>query len=326
MMNTNSVSINLPVYNSETVIRLCLESIFRQDYSIQEIVMVDNHSTDKTVQVIENFKKRNKRIPIYITKRDKTYRVADSFNLGAKLAKGAYIVNMHSDCVLPTKNELKKLMEPFIKDPSVDLSAPYVVLPKYIWNKYNFWQKYLFANMVDVKVASGNGQFECIKREIFLKIGGYDVKNFGGRDVIGGEDADLHTRLRKSGKIVLSNALVIHAHYIGKNFSFINILKSKKVNARSYGRFVRIHTTSLSLVTLMIFLSKFALALLPFIPYLWYIGIPLLVIYSFYYSRKLFFDVSSLRDPKIILVPFINIFLVYFDMFWMIEAFFHKKK
>ncbi len=324
-MNYNSVSINLPVFNSETTILFCLKSLFRQNYSIQEIIMIDNHSTDKTIQVIENFKKRNKKIPIQLIKRDKTYRVADSFNLGAQLAKGTYIVNMHSDCVLPTKNELKKLMAPFIKDPSVDLSAPYVILPKSIWKKYNFWQKYLFANMVDVKIPSGNGQFECVKRETFLKIGGYDVKNFGGQDIIGGEDADLHTRLRKSGKIVLSNALVLHIHYIGKSFSFINILKSKKVNARSYGRFVSIHTTSLSLVTLLIFLSKFVLAILPFIPYLWFIGIPLLVIYAFYYSRKFFLDASSLADFKIVLVPFMNIFFVYFDVFWMIEGFFHKK-
>lgn len=326
MMNSNSVSIVLPVYNSETTMLLCLKSLFEQNYSIQEIIMIDNHSADKTIQTIENFKKRYKKIPIQLIKRDKTYRVADSFNLGAQLAKGTYIVNMHADCMLPTKNELKKLMAPCIKDPSVDLSAPYVVLPKSIWKKYNFWQKYLFANMVDVKIPSGNNQFECIKKETFLKMGGYDVKNFGGQDIIGGEDADFHTRLRKFGKIVLSNALVLHVHYIGKNFSFINVLKSKKVNARSYGRFVKIQGKSLSLISLLIFLSKFLLAILPFIPRLSFVGIPLLATYSFYYSRKLFLDRSSLTDFKIVLVPFMNIFLVYYDVFWMAEGFFHKKK
>lgn len=326
MMNSNSVSVVLPVYNSETTILLCLKSLFKQNYPIQEIIMIDNHSLDKTIGTIENIKKRYKKIPIQLIKRDKTYRVADSFNLGAWLAKGTYIVLMHSDCILPTDQELKKLMTPFIKDPSVDLSAPYVVLPKSIWKKYNFWQKYLFANMVDVKIPSGNGQFECVKRETFIKIGGYDVKNFGGQDIIGGEDADFHTRLRKFGKIVLSNALVLHIHYIGKNFSFINVLKSKKVNARSYGRFVKIQGKSLSLVSLLIFLSKFLLAILPFIPYLSFIGISLLVTYSFYYSRKLFFERSSLADFKIVLVPFMNIFLVYYDVLWMTEAFLFVKK
>lgn len=325
-MNSYFVSINLPVYNSETTILLCLKSLFKQNYPFQEIIMVDNHSIDKTVQTIEKFKKRNKKIPIQLIKRDKTYRVADSFNLGAQLAKGTHIVNMHSDCILPTKNELKKLMTPFIKDPSVDLSAPYVVLPKFIWKKYNFWQKYLFANMVDVKIPSGNGQFECVKKETFLKMGGYDVKNFGGKDIIGGEDADFHTRLRKYGKIVLSNALVLHVHYIGENFSFINVLKSKKVNARSYGRFVRIQGRSLSLISLMIFLSKFLLAILPFMPHMSFMGMSLLVIYSLYYSRKLFFHRSSLTDFKIVLVPLLNISLLYYDVFWMTEGFLHKKK
>lgn len=326
MMNSNSVSIVLPVYNSETTILLCLKSIFKQNYPIREIVMIDNHSVDKTIQTIENIKKKYKKIPIQLIKRDKTYRVADSFNLGAQLAKGAYIVLMHSDCVLPTKNELKKLMAPFIKDSSVDLSAPYVVLPKSIWKKYNFWQKYLFANMVDVKIPSGNAQFECVKKETFSKMGGYDLKNFGGRDVIGGEDADFHTRLRKFGKIVLSNALVLHVHYIGKSFSFTSILKSKKVNARSYGRFVRVQGKSLSLISLLIFSSKFLLAILPFVSRLFFIGILLLVIYSFYYSRKLFFQRSSLTDFKIVLVPLLNIFLLYYDVFWMIEGFLYKKK
>ena len=159
-MNSNSVSIILPVYNSETTILLCLKSLFKQNHPIQEIIMIDNHSVDKTIQTIESFKKRYRKIPIQLIKRDETYRVANSFNLGAQLAKGTYIVNMHSDCMLRTKSELKKLMTPFVKDPSVDLSAPYVVLPKSIWKKYNFWQKYLFANMVDVKIPSGNGQFE----------------------------------------------------------------------------------------------------------------------------------------------------------------------
>lgn len=326
MMNSNSVSINLPVFNSETTILLCLKSLFRQNYPIQEIIMVDNHSTDKTIQTIENFKKRYKKIPMQLIKRDKTYRVADSFNLGAQLVKGTYIVNMHSDCVLPTKSELKKLMAPFIKDPSVDFSIPYAVLPKSIWKKYNFWEKYLFASVVDVKIPSGTGQFECVKKETFFKIGGYDVKNFGGLGIIGGEDADFHTRMRKFGKIVISNALVLHIHYIGKNFPFINILKSKKVNARSYGRFVRIQGKSLSLISLLIFLTKFILAILPFIPYLSFIGILLLVIYSFYYSRKLFFDRSSLADFKIVLVPVLNIFLLYYDVFWATEGFLHKKK
>lgn len=325
MMNSNSISIVLPVYNCETTILLCLKSIFKQNYPIQEIVMIDNHSVDKTIQTIENIKKRFKKIPMQLIKRDKTYRVADSYNLGAQLAKGKYIVLMHSDCMLPTKNELKNLMTPFIKDPSVDLSAPYVVLPKYIWKKYNFWQKYLFANMVDVKIPSGNGQFECVKRETFLKMGGYDTKNFGGEDIIGGEDADFHTRLRKFGKIVLSSALVLHIHYMGKNFSFTSVLKSKKVNARSYGRFVRIQGKSMSLTSLLIFSSKFFLAIFPFIPYLSFIGTPLLVVYSFYYSRKLFLDKSSMADFKIVLVPLVNIFIVYYDAFWMAEGFFYKK-
>lgn len=326
MMHSNSVSINLPVYNSETIILSCLKSLFDQNYPIQEIIMVDNHSTDKTVQTIENFKKRYKKIPIKLIKRDKTYRVADSYNLGAQFVKGKYMVNMHSDCVLPTKNELRKLMAPFVKDSTIDLSAPYVVLPKSIWKKYNFWQKYLFANMVDVKTPSGNGQFECIKKETFLKMGGFDVKNFGGQDIIGGEDADFHTRLRKFGKVVLSNAVVLHIHYIGKNFSFISMLKSKKVNARSYGRFVRIRGKLLSLISLMIFLTKFLLAILPFIPHVSFIGILSIVTYSLYYSRKIFFDRSSLADFKIVLVPFMNIFFVYYDVFWMTEAFLFVKK
>lgn len=325
-MNNISVSINLPVFNSETTILLCLNSLLKQNFPIKEIIMVDNHSTDKTIQIIESYKKRHKKIPMRLIKRDKSYRVADSFNLGGQLAKGTHIVNMHSDCVLPTKNELKKLMMPFIKDPSIDLSAPYVVLPKSIWSKYNFWQKYLFANMVDVKIPSGNGQFECVKRKTFLKLGGYDVKNFGGRDIIGGEDADFHARLRKIGKIVLSKALVLHVHYTGKNFSLVSVLKSRKVNARSYGRFVRIQGKSLSLVSLLIFLSKFLLVILPFVPYLSYVGILLLVSYSFYYSRKLFYDKSSVKDFKIVIVPLVNIFILYFDVFWMIEAFFFKRK
>ncbi len=50
------VSVVIPVYNGETYLAEALESVLRQNYEPIEIIIVDDGSTDKTVQIAKNIK------------------------------------------------------------------------------------------------------------------------------------------------------------------------------------------------------------------------------------------------------------------------------
>lgn len=324
--NDSQISVIIPMYNAETVILEALESVKKQNISVSEIIIIDNHSKDNSVKVAQEFKKANKNIPIKIIIRDKQYGLSASYNLGAKLAKGKFLVTLHSDSFLLTNSELKKLVTPCLKDSSVIASAPSVLHPEEIWETYNFWQKYIFSRVVGTKTPSGNGKFDCIRKDVYLKIGGYNEKEFTGEEIVGGEDADLHVRIRKAGKIVVSSAEVVHLHYKGNNFSFSDVLKNKKLLARSYGRLLQLHKKSFSIDKQTILLIKPLVGFAPFIPFFHVPGLFILIVYSFFYSKKMFISLSTLKDAKILILPFVNIWLLYYEAFWMIEAFFYKKK
>ncbi len=316
------ISVVMLVYNSETTVLESLESIKKQDYEVKEIIVIDNHSTDNSVKIVEDFKKKNKNLEIRIIKREKTYAVSASYNLGAKLARGDYLVTYHSDSSLPTNQELRKLILPFLEDSSVIATGSITILPEDIWNKYGFWQKYVYASAAGKEIASGNCKFDCYKKDVFLKIGGCDEINFGGKDQVGGEDADLHIRLRKVGKVASSKGKVIHLHYMGSNYSLRDVVKNKWRLSRAYGRVLRIRGKDLSANALLILLTKPALGALLFIPYLHVFGIALLIVYSFVYSRKMFVTPSTLMNPRILVVPLLNIILIYYETFCMMRTFF----
>lgn len=320
------ISVIVLVYNAETTILEALKSIKRQTYEVSEIIVIDNHSIDNSVQIVKDFRRKNRKINIKIVVRERLYGVSASYNLGAKLAKGNYLVTFHSDSSLSSAHELDKLIQPFLIDPSVVASGSDEYLPEKIWNEYNFWQKYIFANSVGKKRPSLTGKFDCYRKDAFFKAGGSDEKNFGGKKPVGGEDADLHARLKKIGNIVQSKAVVIHMHYNGKGFSINEVIKRKWVFARAYGRVLRIRSKDLSPVAILVLLAKPILGLLPFLPFFHIVGVVLLLIYSIVYSWKMFITRSTLLNPYIICIPMLNIFFVYYEIYWMMRTFFIIEK
>ena len=315
-----SVTVVIPMRNSSTTVLDTLNSIVKQTYPIKEIILVDNISKDNSREIVRNFaKKSHVKLRLLVQKKDKG--VSSSYNWGVRSAKTKLVVFLTSDCALPGKNELKKLVEPLLTDESVVATYSTCVLPKHIWNTYNFWEKFFSARMVDFKNSGMVLKFDCIKRDVFISIGGFDEKNFGGDGAIGGEDADLTTRLRKLGKIVKSRELSYHLHYKGKDYNLINMAKSRKMYARSQGRFLRKYGLSV-IDAWTAFLPRPLLAFLGII----LIGIPLLIIYAFIYTPKMFLTKETRDNPRIIFVPLLNIYFLYYELYWEINAFLSYKK
>ena len=87
------VSVIIPTYNREFCIGRAITSVINQTFTEWEIIIVDNNSTDKTDEIINEF--RDDRISV--VKIHNNGIVAKSRNLGIKLAKGSLIAFLDSD-------------------------------------------------------------------------------------------------------------------------------------------------------------------------------------------------------------------------------------
>lgn len=59
---TKKVSFIMPVYNAADYLRQNVESILHQDYSLLEIILVDDGSTDNSAEIIKEYMKKDKRV------------------------------------------------------------------------------------------------------------------------------------------------------------------------------------------------------------------------------------------------------------------------
>lgn len=89
------VSVIIPTYNRAHLIGRAIQSVLNQTYQDFEIIVVDDGSTDNTKEVVENFRKENKRIRYIWYEKNKGGAVAR--NIGIRDAKGEYIAFLDSD-------------------------------------------------------------------------------------------------------------------------------------------------------------------------------------------------------------------------------------
>ena len=88
------ISIIVPVYNVEKYIGGCIESILSQSYSNWELLLLDDESSDKSVEICKKYAEKDERIKVF---QKKHLGVSAIRNLGIELAKGQYITFIDSD-------------------------------------------------------------------------------------------------------------------------------------------------------------------------------------------------------------------------------------
>lgn len=103
------VSVIMPAYNTEKYISEAIDSILNQTYKNFELFIIDDCSTDRTVEIIKTYNDARIRF-IY---NEKNYGLVYSLNKCINLAKGKYIARMDSDDVsLPERlSEQVEFME-----------------------------------------------------------------------------------------------------------------------------------------------------------------------------------------------------------------------
>lgn len=91
----SSVSVILPVFNTEKYIKDSIESIFNQTYPNIELIVVNDCSGDKTPFILERISKTGRNM-VLINNR-KQMKMSASLNIALKKAKGDYIARQDAD-------------------------------------------------------------------------------------------------------------------------------------------------------------------------------------------------------------------------------------
>lgn len=200
------VSIIILSYNTRDLLKKCLESIFNnlKDLGI-EIIVVDNASSDGSVQMVKNdFKKVN------LIESKKNLGFSAGNNLGVKQAKGKFLLFLNSDIEI-LDNKLIKMVEFLNTNPRMGvvggrLENPDGSLQKSYGSFYSLPEVFLqlfggervkskFSKRGRTKrVDWVSGAFMLIKTDLFKKIKGFDEKIF-----MYTEDMELCYRVQKEG-------------------------------------------------------------------------------------------------------------------------------
>ena len=94
-MRNDYISIITPTYNSSEYIEETIDSILNQTYKNWELLIIDDGSIDNTQDIINNYRKNDKRIKLFVN--DKNFGSAISRNIGIRNSSGRFIAFLDSD-------------------------------------------------------------------------------------------------------------------------------------------------------------------------------------------------------------------------------------
>src|ERR1700749_3243907 len=95
MASNDLVSVTIVTYNSGRFIKRCLESVLEQNYPHLEVVIVDNASTDGTIDILEQFADKCR---IYYNTSNLGF--AEAQNQAIALSKGEWVLTLNPDVLL----------------------------------------------------------------------------------------------------------------------------------------------------------------------------------------------------------------------------------
>src|SRR5213595_3957608 len=95
MAQNDFVSVTIVTYNSGRFIKRCLESVLAQRYSLKEVIIVDNSSTDGTLDIVDQFADR-----VTIVNNEDNVGFAAAQNQAIQMSNGEWILTLNPDVLL----------------------------------------------------------------------------------------------------------------------------------------------------------------------------------------------------------------------------------
>lgn len=235
-INNPKISIISPVHNRERFIFNFLLSIQNQNFIELEIILVDDFSTDKSLNILEYYKQFDKRIILIKNRKNKGTLMAR--NIGILFSKGKYLLLPDPDDIL-YKNILN-ICYKFAEKNNYEIirfnlylgkkQIHFEKLVQIIGNKIVFQQElstYSFYATQELKVVDLNVSNKLIKKEVYIRAINYLDNIYLNLYMIYMEDALINVILHKVAKS-LKNLNIIGYDYIKHSESITNNLE--KIN------------------------------------------------------------------------------------------------
>lgn len=222
-MDKEGVTVIVPVYNTEKYLSQCIESILGQTYQNLEIFLINDSSTDGSLEILKKYEKKDTRITIIDLKQNVGQKSAR--NLAYEKSTKKYITNIDSDDFIE-KDAIEETLK-FLKENNLDIS---------IYDMYYFYEnsnKLKKQNNNKIKnntimtgkeafVASIDWQINSqgiYKKEIILKY--LDDLNF-----YNGDEVAVRRRFLNAKRVGLANKKYFYRQHEN---SYVN-----KVNVKVY--------------------------------------------------------------------------------------------
>ena len=196
------VSIVITTKNAEEFIADCIKSVVNSNYikgcGNFEIILVDNYSNDKTVEIAKSFGAKT-----FLKGPERSAQR----NYGVEQASGEIVGILDADMTL-SENVISECVEIFENDENIKaLYIPEKIFGEGFFNKVrNFERSFYNATVID--------GLRFFRKDDFLKIGGFDISLFAA------EDWDLDRRMKTSGggTAIIKSPLFHHENHNLKKY------------------------------------------------------------------------------------------------------------
>ena len=122
------ISVVMSVFNGETYLESAIKSVLNQSFSHFEFIIINDHSTVNTAQILKEFEAKDNRIILFEKPINKGFKgFVENLNLGISKSRGKYIARMDADDLcMPERFEkqldyLEKNKDVFLVGTSMDL-------------------------------------------------------------------------------------------------------------------------------------------------------------------------------------------------------------
>lgn len=213
---TLPLSVIIPVHNCPEILRECISWLKHSHCSEEyELIVVDDASTDNTVEVAEELGAR-------VVCLQKNAGPAGARNAGADVANGEVLLFIDSDVGVKPET-LDDIMATFRRDPQLDaVFGSYDVSPRAgnVLSQYRNLFHHFVHQTSDPQATTFWAGCGAVRTTVFRKMGGFDV-NYKRPSI---EDIAFGMRLSKAGgKIQLNKAIQV-SHF--KRWTFTGIVKT----------------------------------------------------------------------------------------------------
>ena len=207
------VSVYIPCFNEEKHIEKCIKSVLRQTYPIEEILIIDDGCTDKTIEKASKYS-------VKILTNKKNEGLAFSRNKGILKAKNEFVASIDSDVILDKKwleNLMKEFTSKEISGACGNLEEYYKKRTADLWRLIHMKQNWGKKKIINPRFLFGSN---CVfRKSVVKKIGLYNIKyrtNY--------EDVDMSKRLKHQGHKLIYEPKAKASHL--KSDSMTSVLKS----------------------------------------------------------------------------------------------------